>query len=848
MAAFAELGLCPQIIRSVEEDLNWLLPTPVQQEAVPLILGGGDVLAAAETGSGKTGAFALPILQICHEALHEQQLASAKPKMAAVAAKRAAAAAAAGSGVGADRDGLLQVSADGLKVSCGAGAAWAGGRAGVGVAGNCTAAAYFEVTQMSGGLCRVGWATLAAKLDLGKDAHGFGFGGTGKKAHNNKFEDFGEAYGEGDVIGCLLDRKRRVVSYTKNGTPLGEAFSLPGGVDKHALYPAICLKNSTVQISLGATPLRYKPADAVPLAELPPEHAAKNAADGGSEAEDASSSGGSGGGGRAPLALILEPARDLCEQVHDCVVQFGRYFTEPKLSACLLVGGVDGNAQIKQLRAGADIVSGTPGRVHDLVKQGKLSLAQVQFFVLDEADRLLDTDNLKVIVELHAKMPKVGPTGSRLQTLLFSATLHTPQVRDLAQKITTHPTLVDLKGKEHVPETVHHVAVHIDPEGDMRWADAPGGSVPTDKVHENDQLGKGVRTAEGWSEGVKRLKPLVLLQVVERLQMTQCLVFCRTNLDCDNLEAYLHAVGGGRGFRGKAEKGVENPFSCVVLAGMRSMDERRRNLAAFKEGDVRFMICTDVAARGLDIKELPCVVNLTLPDKEEDYVHRIGRVGRADVMGLAVSLVATKHKEKVWYYDKKKWPEGKKKSTKLASDGGCCIWYDEPALFAGVQRRLNTSIETLDVFLERTPGGVGALTATLGQAKDGGLNAATTEHLSELAPHVSELALLEVRAQHSFLCGIMMQANGGSLPSATAPSQARAPPAASAPPSNAATKRPIKEAAADEPDDDADSGVDGAEGSGEAAAGSGARGSGKHRRHRGRGGGGGGGKGRSASG
>ena len=159
MAAFAELGLCPQIIRSVEEDLNWLLPTPVQQEAVPLILGGGDVLAAAETGSGKTGAFALPILQICHEALHEQQLASAKPKMAAVAAKRAAAAAAAGSGVGADRDGLLQVSADGLKVSCGAGAAWAGGRAGVGVAGNCTAAAYFEVTQMSGGLCRVGWAT-----------------------------------------------------------------------------------------------------------------------------------------------------------------------------------------------------------------------------------------------------------------------------------------------------------------------------------------------------------------------------------------------------------------------------------------------------------------------------------------------------------------------------------------------------------------------------------------------------------------------------------------------------------------------------------------------------------------
>ena len=87
MAAFAELGLCPQIIRSVEEDFGWLLPTPVQQEAVPLILGGGDVLAAAETGSGKTGAFALPVLQICHEALREQEMAKENPKKrAAVAA------------------------------------------------------------------------------------------------------------------------------------------------------------------------------------------------------------------------------------------------------------------------------------------------------------------------------------------------------------------------------------------------------------------------------------------------------------------------------------------------------------------------------------------------------------------------------------------------------------------------------------------------------------------------------------------------------------------------------------------------------------------------------------------
>jgi ATP-dependent RNA helicase DDX1 len=116
MAAFAELGLDAPIVRAVE-DLGWLLPTPVQQEAIPLILGGGDVMAAAETGSGKTGAFALPVLQICHEALREQAAASSQPKIAALAAAAARAQAAGGIGFGSDRDGLLQVSAQGLECS-----------------------------------------------------------------------------------------------------------------------------------------------------------------------------------------------------------------------------------------------------------------------------------------------------------------------------------------------------------------------------------------------------------------------------------------------------------------------------------------------------------------------------------------------------------------------------------------------------------------------------------------------------------------------------------------------------------------------------------------------------------
>ena len=830
MSAFAELGLCPAIIRSVEDVYGWLLPTPVQQEAIPLILGGGDVLAAAETGSGKTGAFALPVLQICHEALHEQQLLASKPKGAAIAKARAAAAAAAAvsaHGISNDRDGLLNVSVDGLECSCSAGNAWAGGRAGVGVTGG---RYYFEMTQLTDGIGRVGWSTLSAKLALGTDAFGFGFGGTGKKSHHGKFEDYGDGgYGRDDVIGCLLDRESNTISYFKNRQPLGEAFRIPNGLVKHALFPAVCLKGCGVKLDMNAAPPPAAGDSALPLSGMLASHRVSNS-EGASASSFTMAADPPAADGRPPLALILEPARDLCEQVHECVVDFGRFFTEPRLSAALLVGGIDGNAQLKHLKQGVDIVSGTPGRVEDLVKSGKLSLAEVQFFVLDEADRLLDTGNLETILRLHAKLPKVGRTGGRLQTLLFSATLHTPEVRALAERITTHPTLVDLKGKEHVPETVHHVVVHVDPEADQSWASGPRDGLPrptTDDVHKHDKVGGGVTTQEHWSEGVKRLKPLMLLRIIERLKMSQCLIFCRTNLDCDNLEAFLNAAGGGKAYRGKAEKGAENPFSCVVLAGQRSMDERRRNLAAFKEGDVRFMVCTDVAARGLDIKELPCVINMTLPDKEEDYVHRIGRVGRAEAMGLAVSLVSNKHKEKVWFYDRRKW-EGKTLSTKLASQGGCCIWYDEPALFASVQRRLGSTIETLDGFLERVPGGVAALNNTLGQAKDGGHNAATADHLRELAPQISELAALEVKAQQSFILGIMphlASSSAGLTPS----------------------KRPKDREAVERLEDNGgETAIDTSESpeSKKGTSPSGARGSGKHRRHRGRGGAGGRGAGR----
>lgn len=398
---------------------------------------------------------------------------------------------------------------------------------------------------------------------------------------------------------------------------------------------------------------------------------------------------------------------------------------------------------------------------------------------MDEADRLLDSGNRGAILKLFDRMPKSGDGFCRLQVLLFSATLHSSDIEELAARLCERPVWVDLRGKDSLlPETVHHACVVVHPDQSRSIPIDPDDAtppVPTDNVHAHDDLKEAADGVPDQStrdqnqnqdqklvasQSVKRLKPAVLKRLIDAHRMDQALIFCRTNFDCDNVESFLNACGGGRAYRGKSEKGPENPYSCVVLGGARSMDERRRNLSAFKEGDVRFLICTDVAARGLDIKGLPFVINVTLPDRSEDYVHRVGRVGRADTMGLAISIVSAVP-ERVWYCQKKgykPWFNPSRADVKEHTQ-----WYDEEKLLGDIEARIKAPVARIDPATLALPK---ELLRKLGSSEDGAfatgdvgvygkrvggeLNAEISAHLEAYAPSVKRLAELEVQAQASF--------------------------------------------------------------------------------------------------
>ena len=248
-----------------------------------------------------------------------------------------------------------------------------------------------------------------------------------------------------------------------------------------------------------------------------------------------------------------------------------------RMHSAAIFGGVGMGGQLPQLRRGVDVLVATPGRLLDHMMQRTVDLSGVEILVLDEADRMLDMGFLPALRRILAALPR------QRQTLLFSATF-APAIKELAQQFMRDPQEIQIARPNTAATTVSHV-VH-----------------PVDAERKRD----------------------LLLHILAEDSRRQTLVFARTKHGSDKLCRHLERAG----------------FRAAAIHGNKSQGQRTRALDAFKTGKVTVLVATDIAARGLDIQQLPIVINHDLPMVAEDYVHRIGRTGRAGASGLAVSLVS----------------------------------------------------------------------------------------------------------------------------------------------------------------------------------------------------------------
>ena len=255
------------------------------------------------------------------------------------------------------------------------------------------------------------------------------------------------------------------------------------------------------------------------------------------------------------------------------------------LESTMIFGGVNQNPQVRALRNGVDILIATPGRLLDLFNQGHVSLSKVEILVLDEADRMLDMGFLRDIRKILETLPP------RRQNLLFSATF-SKQIKELAGTFMRDPILIEATPENTTVEKIHQRVIHVD----------------------------------------KAKKATLLIEMIDKGGWSQALVFTRTKYGANRL----------------SEKIAKRGITSAAIHGNKSQGARTKALEGFKAGEVRVLVATDIAARGLDIPLLPHVVNYELPNVPEDYVHRIGRTGRAGANGEAISLVTAEEMELVW--------------------------------------------------------------------------------------------------------------------------------------------------------------------------------------------------------
>ncbi len=277
--------------------------------------------------------------------------------------------------------------------------------------------------------------------------------------------------------------------------------------------------------------------------------------------------------GRRPIrALVLTPTRELAIQIDECCRDYARYTS---VRHCVIFGGVNQRPQVDALQKGVDLLIATPGRLLDLIGQGYVTLDTIRFFVLDEADRMLDMGFIHDIRRILPLLPE------RRQTLFFSATMP-ESIAALATKILRDPVLVTVTPPASVVETIAQTVYFAE----------------------------------------KAEKSQLLIDLLTDSDANQVLVFTRTKHGADKLAKILNRAG----------------IKSGAIHGNKSQNARVKAMNDFKTGECRVLIATDIAARGIDISQLPLVINYELPEVAETYVHRIGRTGRAGYEGAAWSF------------------------------------------------------------------------------------------------------------------------------------------------------------------------------------------------------------------
>ncbi|MCR9173516.1 MAG: DEAD/DEAH box helicase [bacterium] len=284
--------------------------------------------------------------------------------------------------------------------------------------------------------------------------------------------------------------------------------------------------------------------------------------------------------GKRPIrSLIVTPTRELAIQIEENIKAYAK-FTD--LRHAVIFGGVKQHSQVAQLKGGVDILVATPGRLLDLMQQGYISLKQIEIFVLDEADRMLDMGFIHDIKKLLEKLPK------RRQSLFFSATMP-DNIVELSRKILFKPQKVEVTPESTTAETVTQL---------VYFTNRPD-------------------------------KKKLIMHILKDPKKDQVLVFSRTKHGADRLARDLS----------------KKKINAAAIHGDKAQNQRQKSLKNFKSKQLRVLVATDIAARGIDIDKLNWVINYDIPNLPETYVHRIGRVGRAGETGTAISIAEPEENE-----------------------------------------------------------------------------------------------------------------------------------------------------------------------------------------------------------